>query len=163
MYESLREKSPKRQGMGGWLAFLAFNLLVLWPLGGLVTIYAGFARIEAAFGVAGVSAWEVYKKVTWLFFLASAAVSILAGYCLCRVRKKISVQAAVCGIWLAGPVLNLASLLVGRLVLRVSYAGGSFWQGVGSVAFSTVLAFLWTGYLKCSVRVRNTYNLPWHS
>lgn len=162
MYESSREKSPKRQGMGGWLAFLAVNLLVLWPLGGLVTIYAGFAKIEAEFGVAGLPAWESYKTVTWLFFLASATVSILAGYCLCRVRDRISVQAAIYGIWLAGPVLNLAALLVGRLVLRVSCAGGSFWQGVCSVGFSVAMASLWTGYLKRSVRVKNTYNLPWY-
>lgn len=162
MYQSSREKSPKRQGMGGWLAFLVVNLLALWPLGGLVTIYVGFTRIEETFGVAGLSAWEDYKKVTWLFFLASATVSILTGYRLCRVRDKTSVRAAIYGIWLAGPVLNLAALLVGRLVLRVFCAGGSFWQGACSVAFSVAMASLWTGYLKRSVRVKNTYNLPWY-
>ena len=162
MYESSREKSPKRQGMGGWLAFLAANLLVLWPLGGLVTIYIGLAKIETVFGVAGLPAWEDYKAITWLFFLASASISILTGYLLCRVREKVSVQAAVYGIWLAGPILNLASLLAGKLVLRVGCAGGSFWQGVGSVAFSVLIASLWTGYLRCSVRVKNTYNLPWY-
>ncbi|NLC24984.1 MAG: DUF2569 domain-containing protein, partial [Oxalobacter sp.] len=88
--------------------------------------------------------------------------SILAGYRLYREHEKASVRFAIYAIWLAGPILNLGAILAGILILGMPYAGGGFWQGFVSIVFSVGIASLWTIYLKRSVRVKNTYNLPWY-
>ncbi len=162
MYEAIRERSPHLKGVGGWLAFLVVSLVLLWPLGGLISIYEGFVNIEQTFDVTGLASWRQHKTMTWLLFIVSTVTSMLAGYRLYKEHAKESVRFAIYAIWLAGPILNLTAIMAGILILGVPYAGGGFWQGFASIVFSVCIASLWTAYLKRSVRVKNTYNLPWY-
>lgn len=163
MYEAVRERIPHLKGMGGWLAFLVVTLMVLWPLSGLIGIYESFAQIEQTVDVAGTAAWQKYKVVNWLLFIVSAVVSFLAGYRLYKAHDKESVHFAVYAIWFAGPVLSLAASMTGLILLNAPYVEGGLRQGLANIVFSVVAAALGTVYLKRSVRVKNTYNLPWYS
>lgn len=161
MYETLRERSSPLSGMGGWLAFLVVSLVMIWPLAGLMTTDEGLRYFGQHNEIAASLVWQEYSNVIWMLFVLRSVLSILAGYRLYRVRDRESVHFAIDVIWLAGPVLNLVSIMTGIMVVDTPlYAGVRFWEMVLDMGLSVLLALLWTAYLKRSVRVENTYKLP---
>jgi len=143
-------------GIGGWLLLLVAGLMVLGPLLSAGRIYDSISSTEAQYPrLVGIARWQTYKEATWIVYLAMAAVSIYAGYGLCKRRDWSAVTTAKVALWVAGPI--------GSIVLAILVPGlmAGNWvadpDAIGSIGGSAIAATAWTLYLTKSKRVRATY------
>lgn len=157
------EKNSHLSGVGGWLTLLIIVLMLGYPLGGL------FLMVNASFELGELP--RLVEQVAWLLFLIPSASGVFAGYRLWNIHTSESVHFARLAVWLTWP---LGGTVLAVYFLCVAFHDRNFsnsvamrdlvdallirivWPFVGSCA----VAFIWTLYLKHSVRVKNTYLPP---
>jgi hypothetical protein len=145
-------------GVGGWLAWLIFGLLVLGPLSMVGRTYSDLSAAEHLSGIDGNPQWQLFKQITWTVVACSAALSIATGYRLWRDQTSSSLSLAKWSLWLIGPVTYaLHSLVIPAVVLNAPVEVNEFARFVGGLVASCIGATVWTLYLSRSVRVLNTY------
>lgn len=158
----MNSDNEKPQGVGGWLAFLIFTMLVIGPVLDLVGM--------AAFGMAGLEfpavikseQWSLYKRAEWIALLIfcsiSISISIYGGFGLLKKRTPNAVTTAKVVLWFNGPI---AVIIYGIVLpaMMPSNAGIDTAEVVASLLSSLVYLGIWTAYLSQSKRVRNTYGL----
>lgn len=157
---ALATSAPGPSGVGGWLAFLAFGLLVISPVATVGSVVAGTMAAEREYPfIALAPEWTTYKLVSWLAAAALAGISAYSGWGLTRGRTWSVVQRAMIGLWIIGP----GSFLVFGVLIPWAILGGaegSAASGGVALARSVTGALLWTLYLNTSRRVKATYLRP---
>jgi hypothetical protein len=146
---------PDLVGIGGWLKFFVFSMLVLSPLtvtARLAISLYGDPRVAAFYG----ERWIVAQVTEWSIIALSVGICWYVGYRLLRVRTRQTVRLAIAGIWTLGiPVILLEGVLIALIADR------SVGDLVASLAPEfirpTIFAVIWTGYFLRSQRVANTY------
>ena len=144
-------------GVGGWLLLLVVGMMVLGPLLGAGRINADIMMVEHQYPeLATFDKWRTFKSVTWLVFVAVAALSFFGGWGLARGKDWSVVKRAKVILWLTGPV---ASLVMGVLIPIITFGESNAVDGqfVGAFIASIIAASIWTAYLTKSKRVGNTY------
>ncbi|HMN14365.1 MAG TPA: DUF2569 family protein [Bellilinea sp.] len=155
-------KNPYISGIGGWLGLLVVGLTILGPLSGFGKLSNEFRdALEQFPQLAGNSQWQNYKQMSWLIFTASAAISFSAGYRLWKIHFPESVRFAILALWLAGPLGNILYMASAFFIFGDNVGGNVIAEMIGGTIASCVAAGIWTAYLMRSVRVRNTYKLPY--
>ena len=154
--------SPGPAGVGGWLALLIVGLIGLRPLLGAGLIIADHTAAERETPVVvGVPAWSNYKAASWSGFLATAAISIYAGWGLLKGRNRSVVRRAIGALWVAGPVGQVLVMIVVPLLTLGAFENSDISRFIRASAWplirSTIVASVWTAYLMKSGRVRSTY------
>ena len=71
-------------------------------------------------------------------------------------RTPATPRIVIVGLWLLGPVLLIATLLLGAALFDSSL-GAMIAAGGGALVRPFVYAAIWTAYLRRSERVANTY------
>jgi hypothetical protein len=157
---ALATSAPGPSGVGGWLAFLTFGLLVLVPVATVGSVVAGTMEVEREYPLIGlVPEWTTYKVASWLAAAVLAGTSAYAGWGLAHGRTWSIVQRAVVALWVIGPG---SFVVLGVLIPWATFGGAESSSEFGGVALarSVVVAFLWTVYLNASRRVKATYVKP---
>jgi len=146
-------------GVGGWLLFFVFVLILLSPLFSLLGVVSAVDGVEKNYpSLFTVPAWVSFQHVTWTTFLIGSGCLILSGLLLCIHRKPVSVAIVVVVFWLAGPAASIFLIFIlPQWILSISIPTDemniSFCTVIGAVLSSIV----WTLYLLQSKRVQNTY------
>lgn len=141
-------------GVSGWLGFLVVALIVLGPLATVVLTAGQLSDTKTLYPeVEGTSLWREAQIVTWISVAAFCLISVYAGLRLWKKLVWSSVWIAIACLWIAGPLLSIASLIA------LDEMGGEpnaadFGAAVGR---PFVWALIWTVYLLVSKRVRRTY------
>ena len=146
-------------GVGGWLGFSIFGLMVALPLSGLTNTAKDLRAAESTYpDLLLVAAWGNYKIAMWCIAVTGSAMALVAGFRLFKVLKRESVQFAVLTFWVVGPVIAILHTLTASIFLDLD-----FWpllserENMVALTHSTLMATIWTLYYRRSRRVRNTY------
>ncbi len=144
-------------GIGGWLLFLVFCLLILAPLflvGGLID----FVKAEEAdASLLSNEGWRIYKTISQSNFLFAFLLSVYGGITLIKERSPRAVQRAKVIIWIIGPVVTIIQLYIFPFIvfdIQPMDAGAT-----GAVVGSFISSFIWSTYLSKSKRVNLTYGI----
>jgi hypothetical protein len=152
--ESRKGLRAKPSGVGGWLAFLIFALL-LGALIMFVNTHYHFADLAEHYPVdANTPEWRAYRVLTELIVAAAAMLHFVAGYRLWTVHTPATVRLAKLVLCLTTPSLFFAQLFVAGVTLGDFTATA---EDVGRVIGVYLAAGVWFVYLKRSKRVWNTY------
>lgn len=152
-------KNLHASGIGGWLAFLIFGLMILWPLIQMGSLSNGFREaIENMPELAIDKEWLLYKQVSWLIFIISSTVSFSAGYKLWKLHLPESVHYANYSLWLSGPGAQIGYSFSALVIFKLPLEKAAIAM-VPLIVMSILLTGVWVAYLKFSVRVKNTYNV----
>lgn len=152
-------KNKHISGIGGWLVYLIFGLMVLGPLSGAGRLSMEFSVTAEKFPhLASDANWINYKDISWGLFWLSSAIGFSAGYRLWKLHFPESVRFAVIALWVIGPVAGVTYLVAGILIFGMP-SSANYGQVIGPILGSAIVAGIWTAYLKRSVRVKNTYKL----
>lgn len=146
-------------GVGGWLAFLIFSLMVLSPLFGLSGTHTAILNSEAALpGLSASPQWEITRKTLWLIAIAQSATLFCAGLLLFKTRLTSTPKKATALLWIGGPIITFAGNFL--VILQTNQSIGNIFgpDAIGGVIGSAVSALIWSLYLARSVRVKNTYS-----
>lgn len=151
----------KPYGLEGWLAILICGMLILGPLVGFGQTYNNIEITERTYrGINTTFEWVQYKTMTWIVMSLTIAYSITSAILLIGHRKPVSVKNAICYLWIGGPA---SSILTSTVIPTVVYGNllleKIYYQSIVTIVGSTIVAAIWTAYLKISKRVRNTYGL----
>ncbi|WP_353193427.1 DUF2569 family protein [Pandoraea pnomenusa] len=154
------------RGLGGWLAFLIFALLVIGPCVTLGEAYVGFAELERAYpGLRGSELWGRFRMLSWAVIIVSIGLSYWAGMRLILRREPSSVWITQFAIWLSGPCATAVHLFVVPVIVSGSVAVITHIDTpqliveivrLGSGAVGTAA---WSIYLVKSRRVARTYGM----
>lgn len=137
--------SPELKGVAGWLQFLVISLIFLGPFFNfLIVLNILYFSPESSENRISTTEVILYNIFSWGFFVVYSAISISAGMLLRNRLKKSTIPIVIGLIWLVGPVLSIG----------VAASLGDFDV---SEARTVVSSILWTAYLLCSKRVKNTY------
>jgi hypothetical protein len=143
------------KGIGGWLAFLIF-FLVLFGFSGFAELSDLKNTVTHQYSDFAIRKWKTYVEfMTWSQY-ADFALRLFAGYYLVAKKNWSSVVLTICIIWLIGPISLVLEAIVSDAIfypLQVT----QFEQTFGSSIGSSIGAALWSAYLLRSKRVRNTY------
>lgn len=151
-------KNSQLVGVGGWLVLLIVGLTILGPLVGFGRMIDEIEMAEKQFpSLLSNAAWHQYKQISWNVFVVTVAISISAGYRLWKIHVKESVSFAIIALWLAGPIGNIAQIII--IGISFGLNTNTINKAIPSFIASVIPAGLWTAYLLCSVRVKNTYML----
>jgi len=144
------------EGVGGWLAFLVFVLLVLSPLAGYSTLSKQERDALTQYPqLSEIPAFKDHMWALWLSYKINVAASMSTGFALWKLRTRTVIPSVIAAWWIASAcALSLQAYAVQLLNNRDAWPD---WVG-GSVASMLVLAG-WTIYLIRSKRVQNTYTL----
>ena len=148
------EKGDPLVGVSGWLGFLVVALIVLGPLVTIVLTAGQLNDTKTLYPeVVGTSLWRDAQIVTWISVAAFCLISVYAGLRLWKKLVWSSVWIAIACLWIAGPLLSVASLIA------LDEMGGEPNAADYGAAIGRpfVWALIWTIYLLVSKRVRKTY------
>jgi len=153
-------RDPNLVGVGGWLLFFVIVLAVLSPLRLVVEtamLVGEDAEMAAVFG----DSFDTIILFEWALAALIIGVFWFLAWRLVKVHVWRSVQIAIAGIWLMGPVAGLAE--VALIATMIEVPAGDL-SGVIFMALlqPTVFCIIWTAYLLKSERVANTYAKPGH-
>lgn len=153
------ESKNKLRGVGGWLAFLIFSLMILSPLLSLGRLEIELTTAERLYPyLSRRTSWSHYKIVSWGILAVAIVVSFAAGYRLWKSHRPETIKFTIWSLWLIWLIPLFIDLIAGILILNASLAVTA--PGYLKVIISsTIGAGLWTWYLKKSVRVKNTYQI----
>jgi len=146
-------------GVGGWLAFLIFALMVLAPLFAVGSTYAEIIDAERLHPrSAGESDWWVSKVGLWCLTVVPLAIGFSVGYRLWKDHRPETVEFAISGLWIIAAWSIWSSFIVAFVIFDLSLESVS--SALIRNAVSNVVAVsIWTLYLKRSIRVKNTYGV----
>lgn len=145
-------------GIGGWLAFLIFGMMVFWPLVQFGQMSNEFRNaLEKLPELAANPEWIKYKQVSWLIFTASSMTSFAAGYRLWKIHFPDSVRFTVLALWLSGPGADLAYSLAALIIFNKLSTHDALTAMTAKIVMSLLITGVWVAYLKLSIRVKNTY------
>lgn len=151
-------KNPYITGIGGWLLLLIVGLMIVGPLMGFSRLSTELHNVLERYPQLALSSqWQIYSRVSWVIFAATAAISISAGYRLWKVHLPSSVRFAVLALWFIGPAGSILYSVSMAFAFGLHAAEKTFPEAIGNFASSCILARIWTGYLTRSIRVGNTY------
>lgn len=145
-------------GPHGWLFFLIISLMIFTPLmllGGTLGDIGDAERLNPS--LRSLPAWGNYKIAAWCLVAAAASLKIAAGYRLKTIHTPNSALFAVTVLWVAGPVVDMSSLMLLHTMLKIPLNLILSAEVVNAFLGSVAYAVFWTAYLKWSRRVRNTY------
>jgi len=151
--------STKKQlhGVGGWLGLLVVGLTVLRPLLGVGRLSGAFSNTESKTPqLASFAPWVSYKAEIWAIFGVVALISFCTGILLFRFKPS-SVRVAILALWIIGPVGAVADIVAVHSSFRSDIASAMTQAMWPSINGSIIAAVIWTAYLLCSERVKNTY------
>lgn len=150
--------APTPSGVGGWLLLLTASLLAIGPLANLLFTLGQFASAELRYPpLKNFDEWAILKLLTWITVIAGSIYSAYCGYGLLTRNDPGAVKNVRIGIWIIGPIgVATTGILLPTMTLGFQ---PEFLQSIGGVIGSALSAWIWTLYLRKSVRVRNTYGL----
>lgn len=148
-------KDNSISGVGGWLGFFIFALIILGPLITIGSQQSNFMQAELgnpALKLLG--SWSDFKQISWftLFFLTG--LRIYAGYLLLNKHIYSSVVTTKKILWITGPV---ASIFLNVVVVYLVFGSVELMEAFPQIIKDTFGAIFWVWYLNKSVRVKNTY------
>lgn len=148
--------SDASAGIGGWLLFLICSLMFIGPLFGGGGINREIVAVESTYPqIVELESWVAFKYAMWWTFVIVSCISVYCGYCLLKRRDVWVVRQAQFMLWVIWPISNL---FMGVVLPFVIVGEVDFGPGLlGPVAFSVVMAAIWTLYLSKSKRVKATY------
>lgn len=150
------DPSHKLAGVGGWLLFFIFHLMVLVPLIGAGSLESQIKSSESVVsGLASYAPWISYKYYLWSAHGVVAFVSIIAALILIRSRTRSAIYRVIAMVWLVGlldVIFNIAAVVVFKVSDIISL--GVF---PGILVGKFTYALVWTAYLLLSRRVKATY------
>lgn len=147
--------------ISGLLAILVVVFLVLIPVFEFIAAYSHLDSLGAL--STKHPSFEAYQLYVWVAAVISGLLSLSVGLVLARGRSSISVYYALMGMWILGPVQELATSLINGHVfdeLLVTSAASN-----GSSIFLKLLLSLigptfWSLYLLSSEKVAKVYGFP---
>ena len=146
-------------GVGGWLGLLVVGLTILGPLLGGSRLSGAFTNAEFQTPqLVTFSPWLSYKTYIWVIFGITALISFCTGVLLFRFKPS-SVRIAIASLWVVGPGGATAYIVAANSVFRKDIASAMSQAMWPSVIAAGIAAAIWTAYLLCSKRVKNTYYL----
>jgi hypothetical protein len=143
-------------GVGGWLAFLIFVLIVLTPIGTMGGLLAeiGTAELDNP-SISETPIWRTYKMLAFIGAIASSGLMCWAGVRLWRDFRRSTVRFALTSLWVGGVLIPIVTLLLIGFVLGSNPIGDG--SGIGPMIGGMFWLIVWSLYLTRSRRVRNTY------
>lgn len=145
-------------GVGGWLMFFVISLMVLSPARAILETAVNLKDAERLYPtIVNVAEWVNYKMSIWAALLAVSSLMVWAGWNLLKVHVPSSVRNAIIVIWISSLLLQGADAYLSWLFFDIGPAEFLGPEMIGPLLGSLAYAFIWTWYLKVSVRVTNTY------
>ncbi|HET6526627.1 DUF2569 family protein [Sphingopyxis sp.] len=156
---SAREKLV---GVGGWLAFLVFLLLIVCPILLLLRAMANVREAAMLNEVLFGPNTQSYISSSWILGFVAAAVSIFLAYRLIAARRWSSIRIAVIGLWCLTliPILADFAMKAAFFTDIADYRASLVPNALRAAGISCVFAVVWTAYLMMSKRVAYTYDKP---
>src|SRR5690606_23592682 len=146
-------------GVGGWLAWLVFCLMVLGPLLLIGSTLRDITETEDQIpALLRMASWGTFKAAYWGIVLFAAAASFYGGNKLRTKFEPDSVRTAMWAIWIAGPFCDVALIVAAYLTFGEDGGDGLARAAAAGVLRDILGATVWTLYLRMSRRVRNTYH-----
>lgn len=140
----------------GWLLLLIVQMLIATPL--LEAIRIGLESFRLS-GLEATTGLQIYKILTFIFFVGTTTLSIYGGMHLLHNRNWISVKQAARILWLTGPVVVfITQLLLPRLLLDDSFESISLGLVLAYLVCSITIASAWSVYLAQSIAIRELYS-----
>jgi hypothetical protein len=149
----------KISGVGGWLALLVAGMLVLGPFWSMFKTGSNIWVTEMQTPeLASVPQWQTYKIMTWFVVGICVVYSMVSGFLLCVKKEPVSVKNAIAFLWIGGPVaVFVLSVLIPGISLGTEALEEMLPKSIGAIIGTSIVASIWTAYLRKSKRVRNTY------
>ena len=108
--------------------------------------------------LASVPQWQTYKIMTWFVVGICVVYSMVSGFLLCVKKEPVSVKNAIAFLWIGGPVaVFVLSVLIPGISLGTEALEEMLPKSIGAIIGTSIVASIWTAYLRKSKRVRNTY------
>jgi hypothetical protein len=144
------------KGIGGWLAFLIFTLVVsgLSSFGEFSNLKETTVNQNPDF--ARSPEWQTSMTFMWWHLSADLALRIGAVYCLVAIKRWSSVIFTLWVLWIILPINAVLNSIIANIIFY-PLPFIQFEQALGPLITSTIGAAVWTAYLLRSKRVRNTY------
>ncbi len=172
LHEAAENRLRNLHGVGGWLAFLIFLLMVLWPVVSLSTsVYSLPLTDESLSTVIDFEQLGIFKPIYWALIWGCAAGSFSAGYVLLQIHRQSSVRWAIRVLY-GLPFVKVTADVVAELWFLSPFIDeffgksadlrlvGVFARAAVYLAACVLFNKIWTAYLLCSRRVENTYAEP---
>ena len=148
--DAVKEKpfNPDLVGIGGWLGLF----IGMFAYGGLRTLTETIGvsiKIQNSAGpyFAIIAEEQSFLMKLWALGLFDFALRAFVVFNLLWRKVPRSVSIAIVGVWIAGPVVNILTTLLGG-------EAPQFYAVLGAALFSAI----WTAYFLTSKRVAATYN-----
>jgi hypothetical protein len=149
---------PAPVGVRGWLLFLVIVLFFVVPARNFQQILALLNQVSGVYaGRVSDAALTNYRTFGWIIIVASSVFSMYAGWQLYRTQVARSVWWATAAVWISGPITVLFFLADSVVFLGIDE---HYYVNTGTALLLLPVVYfaaLWTGYLKLSTRVANTY------
>lgn len=140
-------------GVGGWLTLLILRFMVFGPMLGIGQLHGELRTVPGE--LAAKASWQRFEQVAWIILWCAVSVGFCAGYRLWKTHAPESVKFAITALWASEPGMTV--VLFGCMYLIFGAAPLSSFISI--LLPACISAFIWTLYLKKSVRVHNTYGL----
>lgn len=145
-------------GVGGWLAFFCFGLIVLAPGLGVLQMLGGWAQAESVFdiypAIKGIIIFEYVGSAALFIYGFFVGVAIWGGNPGGRELAKRFLLIRLCGMI---AIEAIALVAMGFMSVPSAMLQQGIGGAIGAVFQSAVYFTVWWLYLKKSKRVRNTY------
>lgn len=147
---------PQASGVGGWLAFLVFVLLVMSPLMGYSNLINQEKDALSQYPqLAGNPRFIEHMWALWLSLKVNVVASMSTGFALWKLRTKTVVSSVIAVWWISSMIaLSLQAYAIQQLNNSDAWP-----EWVGGAVASMLVLIGWTIYLIRSKRVQNTYVL----
>ncbi len=149
---------PKDQnisGVGGWLGWFIFALIVLGPLITLGSHQINFTQAELQNpALKLLDSWKDFKEIAWYTIFFFTGLNVYAGYLLLNKHEYSSVLTTKKILWITGPI---ASIFLNVIVIYLIFGSVEPIEALPQIIKDTLGSLIWIWYLNKSVRVKNTY------
>lgn len=152
-------ESPNKtiKGKNGWLGFFIFTMLVLSPIGSVLSNAIDLGKI--VLGNPEILDFTPFKSYTnnyMVLIVVQAILSISVGMVMAFGNSMSSVKYAISVLWITA----IGSPAFGTIILPGFIYGREYINPLGFVLYAVGNAYavsIWTIYLQRSIRVKNTY------
>lgn len=142
-------------GVGGWLGWFIFALVVLGPLLTLSSQQIHFTQSELQNpAIKLLDSWKDFKQIAWFTVFFFTGLRIYAGYLLLNKHEYSTVVTTKKILWITGPI---ASIFLNLIIIYLIFGSVELIEALPQIFKDTLGSLIWIWYLNKSVRVKNTY------
>ena len=148
-------KDQSISGVGGWLGWFVFALMVLGPILAIGGQEVEFTKSELANpALKLLDSWNDYKLIAKFTVYFLVGLRIYAGYLLLNKHVSQSVKTTKKILWITGPI---ATVFLNVIVVKLVFDSAPSGEVIPQIIKDTLNSLVWIWYLNKSVRVKNTY------